>query len=426
MNAEDDMDVARIFGLLFGGTVDVTADEFDYPNNVTGTRISLDGLSLAFDKLSDMTTCTQDSLIGDDYFEHVVDDSRRIPDRYRREMVVEEEHGSEQYRLGGASGAFLLNSLAMMQDVDLAELGERVLGRAVRNARDVHLLGTVSEKQDTVSWRDVIRFALSSPQTVSVQASAKRSPSDLNGLFESFIFHVSYNVGRPLLPRSNSLSSLRSERTRMMRSRGSAKLDVPRRSYVPELVYHYQLGLSSESPVLAFLSFYHVLEHWYENVFLKDMTMIVQDLITGPRFSFKRNDDLKKLIREVTKQAQIRNDEMTFNEEKALMLTLIEYVDLADLTGSIDLVDPTLCSYIESNKVPFSDGRSVNLKDSNINAAYKSLANRIYQTRNSLVHSKDNGKKRFKPFKNDKDLQREAMLLQAVAEQVIIRSSTPR
>jgi len=57
------------------------------------------------------------------------------------------------------------------------------------------------------------------------------------------------------------------------------------------------------------------------------------------------------------------------------------------------------------------------------------IANRIYKTRNALVHSKSNdyiAKERgiYKPFKNNKELSKEIPLMRYISEAIIIKSAT--
>ena len=61
---------------------------------------------------------------------------------------------------------------------------------------------------------------------------------------------------------------------------------------------------------------------------------------------------------------------------------------------------------------------------------FEKLANRIYETRTSIIHSKSNelkseNKKRFiySPFKDSEALSKEIPLIKALAEEVIINSA---
>lgn len=57
------------------------------------------------------------------------------------------------------------------------------------------------------------------------------------------------------------------------------------------------------------------------------------------------------------------------------------------------------------------------------------MANRVYKTRNSLVHSKSNEVKLnergiYKPFKDSKALLKEIPLLKEISEEIIIKSAS--
>jgi len=178
--------------------------------------------------------------------------------------------------------------------------------------------------------------------------------------------------------------------------------------------------------MLAFLSFYHVLEHWFESVYNDDLVSQVQKIITGPRFSYGKTGDIMTLISKVTKAVKERGEEYKIDELSALKLTLQKYVDHAELLRDIKSFNPRLVEHFRTTKVSFADGDTLDLESTDDTRLRAALANRIYKTRNSLVHSKDGTKSRFIPFKDDKDLEPEVTLLRFVAEQVVIGSSSLR
>lgn len=59
-----------------------------------------------------------------------------------------------------------------------------------------------------------------------------------------------------------------------------------------------------------------------------------------------------------------------------------------------------------------------------LQGVYTKIRDRVYNTRNSLVHSKS-GKnfQRYRPYKDESQLQLEIPLVQAIAELIIINSS---
>lgn len=113
-------------------------------------------------------------------------------------------------------------------------------------------------------------------------------------------------------------------------------------------------------------------------------------------------------------------------KKNALRLCLLEYVkELEDLENLINRIDSKAIEYYRNNVVVFADdGKSIDFSSS-LDEIYKNIGDRIYSTRNAIVHSKDGEKLRYTPFKHDKDLRKEIPLIRAVAELVIINSAKP-
>ena len=107
------------------------------------------------------------------------------------------------------------------------------------------------------------------------------------------------------------------------------------------------------------------------------------------------------------------------NELESLMYVLNEYIVIDDLK---DKMDSQEINYYGNNSVPFSKGTVISWNDAN--GVYKTLAKRIYYTRNALIHSKSGrDKERYKPYEDEKELQKEIPLICAIAEMIIINSS---
>jgi hypothetical protein len=137
-------------------------------------------------------------------------------------------------------------------------------------------------------------------------------------LESSLLFHLAYNLDIALVPiRFFEEISRRGRISRIRRSRVD-ELDPPRRTYNEDLVNHYILAVSTDSPTVQFLSHYHVLEHFFESVFNDDLIEQIKTAITHPGFSYKRKKDVSQLISTITKTLQIRSETITFSERDAL------------------------------------------------------------------------------------------------------------
>lgn len=332
----------------------------------------------------------------------------------RSDLEVVDEVEGYKYRLGRPTLSF-----AVLIANKVSEYGPG-LGRRPSMPTPVFQRKFQDEEEDVLDlFVDSLRFT-----SLRIEANSKTSLSTFQSLADSFYFHVGFNLDYPVVPRPTLQESFRRHRIQYLRRGNAEKLDAPHKKYIPDLVHNYQLALSTDSPMLSYLSYYHVAEHWFEEVFQNDIAVKLQTVITSPGFSYKRMKDLRRLIKTVSDELKTRDDEMVINEQSALKMTLIRYVNIPDLVASLDAFDPNLVDYYSSKTVPFSGGEVVNLRDNPDEKLYGKLARRIYKNRNALVHRKNGAKSRFAPFRDDHALDPEVPIMRFIAEQIIIASAS--
>ncbi|MBK2094517.1 hypothetical protein IB680_02335 [Francisella philomiragia] len=280
-----------------------------------------------------------------------------------------------------------------------------------------------SREEKIVSVFDLLRKIIPRFLTLRIESVKKRNLSELEKFSDAFLFQLSYNMDLALVPQRHLEEVIRTGRITRIRRSSIDDLNPPRRHYIPDLIYHYQLAVSADNPLLEFISYYHVAEHFFEMVFNEDLVLKIKDKLTRPDFSYKRKKDIGYLIKDISKSLQIKNETITISEFEALRLTIIKYVDLNDLKQKIDEYDSALIEYYRVKKVVFSDGSPVDLDSADKQQLARKLADRIYKTRNSIVHSKESEKSKYMPFSDDKVLVKEIPLLRFIAEQIIIGSS---
>ncbi len=259
--------------------------------------------------------------------------------------------------------------------------------------------------------------------TLKLRSDRARSVADFEKYSSSMLFQLSFNLNTALVPQRHLDELVRTGRITRIRRSNLADIDPPRRHYLPDLVYHYQLAVAADNPVLEYISYYHVAEHFFEAVFNDDLITRIKNKITLPDFSYKRKKDVALLVKDISKSLQIRNEHITINEQEGLRLTIERYVDLAALATQINNFDQSLLTYYSTTKIQFAGADEVNLNEGDQGVVRKKLAARIYKTRNSIVHSKESDKSKFVPFKDDRSLLKEIPLIRFIAEQVIISSS---
>jgi hypothetical protein len=324
------------------------------------------------------------------------------------------------YRLGPASRPYVVHFMFKLYELADGQPLRRLLRLGVP-ARLV--LSQMQRAGEPPGMFDVLAAVLRL-DTLIISSNSPKSKSAWQPYIDSFLFHVTYNLDATVLPHREIGDLLRPARIESIRRSSPADLDPPRRHYLSDLVYHYQLGVSSESAMLEYISYYHVLEHFFEDIYQDDLVQQVQGILTSASFSYRRKKDIGDLIKRVSKALQVRDEQLVINERVALTLTLDRYVDLVQLADDLDSYDATLTAHYKGRVVDFSEGDRVDLRGGNRTDVLAALCRRVYKTRNAVVHSKEGAKAKFIPFTHDRQLQPELPLMRFIVEQVIQATST--
>lgn len=247
---------------------------------------------------------------------------------------------------------------------------------------------------------------------------------DFLTLCTSFCFVSGYNLGNVLLPITSLADLIDVSVSRRIRRGHPEDIQPPRRKYINELVHFYARGNSGESWDYKYLSYYHVLEYFFEKVYSDNVVAMMRLELTRPGFSYKRDKDLLNFEKIMRKSFKDMSSSGGINEVEALTLTLKKYVpDLTRLYDNLNEASSNIVNYLKTTETPFSANK-VDFSVSDTTGIYTSLTNRIYATRNAIAHSKESvSKKKFVPFKHDKALVNEVLLMRIIAEEVIINSS---
>lgn len=322
------------------------------------------------------------------------------------EHEVDDPEALVTYRIGAPTPAY---ALVIGLNFKRARIRSPYFSGGVRPPRELDYL-SVPEAFAKASRLTSVRLTFASPM------SQERALA----LIDSFLFSLSYNTGVAHV-RVRDLDSLGlRHRATLFRRARLQDIDPPRRIVNGELLAHYQQALASDSPVLAYLSFYHVLEHWFSDVYLDKTAKKVQERITSPAFSYRSKADMFSLVELISRDVTARKDEISFDERVALHLVLAKYLQMSDLVTSINDLEPDLIPLYGSVQ-EFSGGKAIDFSASK-STVLKQLTHRVYETRNALVHRKSRRESIYRSFVDDASLRRELPLLQFLAEQVIIAS----
>lgn len=197
---------------------------------------------------------------------------------------------------------------------------------------------------------------------------------------------------------------------------------IPHREYISDVVDYYRLAISSADSYIKFISFYHVMEYFYDEVYRKKIVEDLQEKITHPDFSYRNEDKVYEIATFVKNRMHMNDESGQGDELESLKYVLKEYVDIEQLKEKVKVIDAESVQYYQNTKVSFCKAPIIPWNDAE--GVYTHIAKRIYYTRNSLIHSKSGkNRDRYKPYSDEKVLQREIPLVKVIAEMIIINSS---
>lgn len=281
----------------------------------------------------------------------------------------------------------------------------------------------LADEKSKLSFLDFFRLTSLRLLTLKIVSDNKIPLRKFTQLTYAFLFQLGYNLDVTFVPQRYIEELSRRVRITRMRRGRSEEIEPPRRVYNDDLIHHYLSAISTDNPVVEYLSYYHILEHFFEAVFNDDLVENIRGHITHPGFSYKRKKDIAQLIAVIKKSLQIRSETITFSESEALRLCLVKFVDLRQLDTKLKEYDQSLVNYYRTQKVPFTEGPTVDLEIADDNQIFKDLTKRIYSTRNALVHSKDTEMSKYTPFVDERALVFEIPLMRFISEMVILAVS---
>jgi len=330
-------------------------------------------------------------------------------------IVIEDKINKLKYKLGCPSLEYASFIVSLMAKKFVEEKKKHTASSMMllRYLRTVDRGGEFSP-QKLFSWMVGIF-------SIQIESEENKKIEEFREYKSSIEFHLMYKGNTPVVS-INKIDDLKNE------IGDSYNLDLngidepPLRKYDSNVMDYYKVALSSESPYIKYISFYHVIEYYYEEVFRKNIINAIRGKITSPLFSYKNDDNIYEIASFVKNRIKYHDESGQGNEKDSLEYVLKEYVNIDDLQKRIVELNHKAVDFYNNTQVVFCNGHAIHWK--NEQEVYKNISNRIYATRNSLIHSKSGrGRARYKPYDHEKILQKEIPLIRAIAELVIINSS---
>jgi hypothetical protein len=414
MNIEKFVDILEIISKKFDGTVEKTETSiiFSFGNSSYSEDIST--ITETINKMLSMNK-SDFALYNETTYEMALDrrlDIMRLIDR--NEMgIIEDCENQIKYTITNASPEYVLWFLSSLTEREIRTIRDFSFSRSM-------LMNRGENQENTqVSLLIFLCQTLRSLLTLRIQSIITKTKPQFEQLFDSFRFQMTNYYNDVIMPIEDFKDlGLRPLGRRMVNI--ISDFTAPKRIYNEELTNQYYMGISSKLPFVEFISYYHVMEYFFEKVYNDEMIKNLQDKISSPRFSVKREKDIKEIVKYVNKKVRDKNEHYDINEQEALELVLRKYIEITELVNTISA---SFIDYYKSTEVPFSKGDIIDFNDILNPILLKKISARIYKTRNSIIHSKSGDKAIYSPFKDDKSLEKEIPLLRYIAEEIIIKTS---
>lgn len=334
----------------------------------------------------------------------------------REEIEVEDSVNGVTYRLGLASPEYCIYVISMICENEELDY--------YRTIRDFRMTFNFASRK--AAYENNFDFEKILPRTLrltslKMQFKHETNLSQIKKYASAFEYLFMYKRGYALFEVSNIRTLLRMEgggRSRVLNIE-----EAPKRSVNPEILEFYSMGLASEDPFTIYISFYHIIEYYFDEVYQKKLIDDMKEKITSPDFSYKNDKKLLDLATFINKRMKSDNEAGKGNELESLKYVLTTFAPIEELKEKLNEINPTLVQFYSEKSVSFTGSQQLKITWNDLEGVYTSLAKRIYTTRNALVHSKSGqNDKLYKPLKHKEILRKELPLIQVVAEMVIIKS----
>lgn len=271
---------------------------------------------------------------------------------------------------------------------------------------------------------DMLTFFANTSKIVTIKLNSVRDvkQSVFSRYANSYSYEISYSSGTRCELLLTSDRIFETEKIQFHREGKPETISSPKRLYNKDLTDSYQHYLENSLASSKYLSLYHILEHFFNRVSIKETIDRVRSVITRTGFSPSKEDDIRRLISEAASNIEVAQDNRLTNKKelKALTLLISQYLTTPNHLKVLLSKDEIL--HYSTNTVSFCDGPMLDFSKSP-QEFFEDCALRIYMTRNSIVHSKSENTKKYNFAKDKNALMREIPLIRILAEIIIEQES---
>lgn len=269
--------------------------------------------------------------------------------------------------------------------------------------------------EETVNGFEILKE--SGILSLKIKTKEPKKKEDFRDYHYSYLFDLSMNCNKIFVEfKSNYYNFFRKINNKNI-IRQEKEIGIPRKKYIIDIVEYYNNARITADLPSKYLSYYHILEYFFEDVHYENMVNNVRREIKNPEFSLDNYNSVKNFVKFMEENiSRKKGENYVLNEKNALGLTINKYITLDDLEKKLQDIDKDLVKYFKNKGCKFSNANKIDFVNS------QTIVNRIYKNRNALVHSKNASSERYRPFKDEDILEKEIELIKAIAEMSIINS----
>ena len=276
-------------------------------------------------------------------------------------------------------------------------------------------------EKSSVQEQDILEFfkiLYSDWITLKISTKNNYNNDEFSKIASSFIFDINYNKDAGIDIKNNFNKIYKKK---FLNENIEDKEIVFDKIYIEDLVKKYNIARIADDPFIEYLCYYQILEYFYESSYRKHCAEHICNNLTPQDFSVNGKKDVLELINKIENIKNKKKLRKCNNEFEKLKLVLKYFIDIKDLINKLSTIDSDLLDYYKKS-VSFSKGQSIDFSNKP-EKIYKDIADRIYKTRNSLVHYNESDEKIYNSFENVEELSKEIPLIRILAEEVILKNS---
>lgn len=271
----------------------------------------------------------------------------------------------------------------------------------------------------------MLKIFMSLPYSIKLMYDTEHSEDKLISIIKSFLFDISVNYNSVFRIASDEEEVLGKSSIYYKINKITPIKSASNKIYKSAILDQYSIAMANDDPMMQFIAYYHVLEYFFKIIITKRAKKSI-DKVECLKDSSEENAKLKREI--FRKLSCDFKNFLRASEADSLLMTLENYISIDELKARLEFISASSIDHYKSSKVSFSNGSKVDLLSGNEELIFKNLRDRIYKTRNSIVHNKaneDNEDENFiyNPFENEEELKKEIPLMRAIAEQIIIKTA---